>query len=134
MPQAEEAAQPSIGQLIERSIETYVAAWNEHDQEKRARLIEQCCAPDLRIVAPQQEVHGHKELDALIVDFHRRRPGDRGRLSTAIESHGRIFRFAAMIEGSTVAPPIEMLDAGECDETGRIRLILTFVGATPPSR
>lgn len=118
---------------IRESIETYVAAWNEHDRDRRRRFIEECTAEELRIVAPgDQRVSGRYELDATIVDFHRHRPGDRGRLSSAIEVHGTIFRFAAMIEGSTVAPPIEMVDTGECDDSGRIRLILSFIGAAPP--
>lgn len=117
---------------IRSKIDAYVAAWNEQDAARRRQLIEQCCAPDLRILAPGQRVRGHAELDALIADFHRRRPGDVGVLSSAVEVHGNVFRFAARISGSTVAEPVEMLDAGECADDGRIRLILSFVGAAPP--
>jgi hypothetical protein len=119
---------------IRSSIEAYVAAWNEHDADKRRALIEEACSEDLRIVAPNQVVAGRGELDALIADFHRRRPGDRGFLSSCVEIHHHAFRFAARIEGSSVAEPVEMLDAGECDADGRIRLILSFVGAAPPLR
>ena len=118
---------------IRNAIATYVAAWNEHDPERRARLIAEACAEDLRIVAPGLLVRGRAELEALIADFHRRRAGDRGRLSSEVEVHGGVFRFAAKIEGSTVVPPIEMLDVGECAEDGRIRLVFSFVGAAPPA-
>jgi hypothetical protein len=118
---------------IRSSIEAYVAAWNEDDADKRRALIEEACSEDLRIVAPSQVVIGRAALDALIVDFHHRRPGDRGFLSSSIEIHHQAFRFAAKIEGSSVAAPVEMLDAGECDVDGKIRLILSFVGAAPPA-
>jgi hypothetical protein len=119
---------------IREAIDTYVAAWNETDPARRAALIERCCSDELRIVAPGMVVRGRAELDALIADFHRRRPGDRGRLSSELDVHGGVFRFAAMIEGSTVAAPVEMLDVGECDDHGRIRLIFSFVGAAPPGK
>jgi hypothetical protein len=119
---------------IREAIDTYVAAWNEKDPVQRAALIERCCSDELRIVAPGMVVRGRTELDALIVDFHRRRPGDRGYLSSELDVHGGVFRFAAMIEGSTVAAPVEMLDVGECDDHGRIRLIFSFVGAAPPGK
>jgi hypothetical protein len=119
---------------IRASIDAYVAAWNEHDAAERARHIAAACSDDLRIVVGGETILGRDALDAAIADFHRRRPGDRGRLSSAVEVQADAFRFCAVVEGSTVAPPIELMDAGECDADGRIRLILTFVGAAPAPR
>ena len=116
---------------IRSSILAYAAAWNEPDAEKRAELIGQACSDAVRIVAPGQELRGRAALDAAIVDFQRGRPGDRARLTSAIEVQHHAFRFVGRVDGSSGAPAIEMLDAGECDEDGRIRLILTFVGAAP---
>ena len=120
---------------IRASIEAYVAAWNERDAAQRMRLIEQACAADLLMRTPGKRISGRGELDALIADFQQRRPGERAVLSSAIDVQGNVFRYAGVVEGSTTsARGGETFDAGECDEDGRIRLLLSFVGAALPSR
>lgn len=122
-----------IGARIRASIEAYVAAWNEHDAAQRMRLIEQACAEDLVMRTPGKRIEGRRELDALIADFQERRPGERAVLSSAIDIQGNVFRYAGMVEGSASARG-DTLDTGESDDDGRIRLLLTFVGAALPSR
>ena len=118
---------------IRASIEAYVAAWNERDATLRRRLIERACAEDLRMRTPGKRIDGRGQLDALIADFQARRPGARAVLSSAVDIQGHVFRYTGIVEGSPIAGG-DALDAGECDEDGRIRLLLTFVGATLPSR
>jgi hypothetical protein len=118
---------------IRASIEAYVAAWNEHDAMERMRFIEEACTEDLIMRTPGKRIVGRGQLDALIADFQRRRPGERAVLSSAIDVQGTVFRYAGIVEGGTVARG-DTLDAGECDEDGRIRVLLTFVGAALPSR
>ena len=83
---------------------------------------------------PGKRIDGRGELDALIADFQERRPGERAVLSSAVDVQGNVFRYAGMVEGSTRARGGEVFDAGECDDDGRIRLLLTFVGAVLPAR
>lgn len=118
---------------IRASIEAYVAAWNEHDPAQRMRLIEQACAEDLHMRTPGKRIEGRAQLDGLIADFQERRPGERAVLSSAIDVQNNVFRYTGIVEGATVARGGETLDTGECDENGRIRLLLSFVGAAPPS-
>jgi hypothetical protein len=118
---------------IRATIEVYVAAWNERDPAQRMRLIEQACAEDLLMRTPGKRIDGRAQLDALIADFQQRRPGERAVLSSAVDVQGNAFRYAGIVEGSTIARG-DTLDAGECDEDGRIRLLLSFVGAGLPSR
>jgi hypothetical protein len=84
------------------------------------RLIEQDCAEDLRMRTSGKRIDGRGALDALIADFQRRR-----------DIQGHVFRYAGIVEGSTVARG-DAFDAGECDDDGRIRFLLTFVGAALP--
>lgn len=119
---------------IRASIEAYVAAWNERDAAQRMRLLEQACAEDLLMRTPGKRIGGRGELDALIADFQQRRPGERAVLSSAVDVQGNVFRYAGIVEGSTIARGGETFDAGECDEDGRIRLLLSFVGAELPPR
>jgi hypothetical protein len=118
---------------IRASIEAYVAAWNEHDAAQRMRLIEQACVENLVMRTPGKRIEGRAQLDALIADFQKRRPGERAVLSSTVDVQGNVFRYAGVVEGATVARG-DTLDTGECDEDGRIRLLLTFVGAALPSR
>jgi hypothetical protein len=97
------------------------------------RIIEQACAEDLLMRTPGKRIDGRAQLDALIADFQERRPGERAVLSSAIDLQGNVFRYSGIIEGSTIARG-DTLDAGECDDDGGIRLLLTFVGAALPSR
>jgi hypothetical protein len=118
---------------IRASIEAYVAAWNERDAAQRMRLIELACAEDLLMRTPGRRIRGRAELDALIANFQARRPGERAVFSSAIDVQGYAFRYAGLVEDSTGARSGETFDAGECDEDGRIRVLLTFVGAALPS-
>lgn len=117
---------------IRASIDAYVAAWNEADAAARMRLIEHACAEDFSMRTPgMRRVRGRAELDAMIADYQQRRPGERAVMSSAVDVQGSIFRYTGRVEGATV-PRGDALDVGECDEDGRIRLLLTFAGATLP--
>jgi hypothetical protein len=119
----------TIETRIRAAITDYVSAWNEPASARRAEYIERCCAADLRIVAPGQEMNGRAGLEAAITTFQRTQPGCRGRLVSDVEVADRLFRFVAVIDGPPGTPTRELMDVGECDAEGRIRSILTFVGA-----
>ncbi len=116
---------------VRSSIDAYIAAWNEHDREARARLLERACADDFRLLTPGRCIRGRAGLDALMADFQRRRPGDRARLTSAVEINESTFRFVGVVDRVDGAP-LDNLDAGEHDAEGRIVLILTFPGAVLP--
>ncbi len=118
-------------QRVRSSIEAYVAAWNEHDSEARARLVERACAHEFRLLTPGRCIRGRAGLDALIAEFQKRRPDARARLTSAVEIHESTFRYVGVVEGEGGAPP-ENLDTGEHDAEGRILLVLTFAGAALP--
>jgi hypothetical protein len=117
---------------VRSSIEAYIAAWNEHDPEERARLLERACADDFRILTPGRCFRGRAGLDALIAEFQKRRPGDRACLRSAVEIHESTFRYVGVVESEGGAQLGENLDTGEHDAEGRLVLVLTFAGAAPP--
>ena len=117
-------------QDVRSSIESYIAAWNERDSEARARLIERACADDFRLLTTGRCIRGREALNAAIADFQKRRPGERARLTSAIEIYASTFRYVGVVEGEG-GTPAENLDTGEHDAEGRIVLILTFAGAVP---
>ncbi len=118
---------------IRASIEAYIAAWNEHDTEQRARLLEKACADDLVLLTAGRRVTGRGELATMIADFQRRHPEARAVLSSGIDVQGTIFRYTGRVEASALAGASNM-DAGECAADGRIRVLFTFTGAAPPAQ
>ncbi|MFO0668103.1 MAG: hypothetical protein U0235_00560 [Polyangiaceae bacterium] len=88
---------------IRASIEAYIAAWNEPDSASRAQLLERACADDLVVRTGGKRMIGRGELDALIVDFQRRRPGNRAVLASVVDVQGGLFRYAGVVEAPTRA-------------------------------
>lgn len=122
-------------QRARASIDGYIAAWNETDAARRGTLLAAAVSDDIRFVTPGTVVIGRDALDARMDDFQRRRPGQRAVLASAVEIlRTGAFRYVGAVEGPGVASPTDVLDVGECDEHGRIRLLLTFPGAAPAER
>ena len=117
---------------IRASIDAYIAAWNERDAAARLRLISRGCAADLRLHTPGRRIEGHAAFDAMIAEFQGRRPGLRAVLSSAVDIQGHLFRYAGSVAGAAGPLGGDVLDTGECDDDGRIRVLLTFVGTTLP--
>lgn len=117
---------------IRASVEAYIAAWNEKDASARRRLLERSCAEDVVLRTSGRRCVGRAELDALVDEFQRRRPGDRAVLVGDVDVQGHLFRLVGVVESATGARSGESFDAGECDDEGRIRLLLTFAGTLPP--
>jgi len=112
---------------IRASIDAFVAAWNEHDASKRTRLIEEACTEDVVLITGARRIEGRVQIDAFIANFQQRRPHDRAVFTSPIDIQGSIFRYTGKVEGQAGG---DAMDVGECDGTGKIRLLLTFVGAT----
>src|SRR5678815_1762474 len=104
---------------IRVSIEAYIAAWNETNPKQRVRLIEQACTNDVVMRTPGKRIEGRGELDSLIADFQRRRPGERAVLSSVIDIQGALFRYSGFVEDKSGARGGDNFDAGECDGEGR---------------
>src|SRR5262245_29063899 len=122
-------------QVVSRTKEaalTYVAAWNENDEAERRRLIERCRSAGCTIQAPNAQIAGRDDVLAAIRAFRVSRPDDRAVLTTEIDCHHHVFRFAGHVmrpDGTTYS---EVLDVGEVDAEGRITRVLTFTGTLPP--
>ncbi len=118
-------------QQIRSAITTYIAAWNEHDDAKRAELLTQSCTENVRMITAGKVISGRSELDALMRNFQHRCPDDRARLSSAIEVQHTAFRYTGMVQTSVNPPPPAAMEAGECNAEGQICLILSFIGLAP---
>ena len=112
---------------VEKAVEAFVRAADERDPVARAALLESCFAPDGRIVARSREIRGRAAVSAEFEKLFADSTFARIRMTSVIEAAGTTFRYFSAVErrdGSSV----EFFDAGEIDASGRIVLILTFVG------
>jgi hypothetical protein len=125
-----------MSESIKRAVMSLLAAWAEREPARRAELLASAVTEDFRMVigAGKRDVRGRAAFDAEIAGVQRRLPIERLRLTSAIDVQGNLCRFTGVVEGPNGQIGPEASDACECDASGRIRLLFTFVGvALPPS-
>ncbi len=86
--------------------ETYLAAWNEEDNERRRHLIGQAWAENTRYVDPLMQGEGQQGIAAMIEAARQKFPGYRFVLAGTPDGHGNFTRFAWRLTGTMwlVAP------------------------------
>jgi hypothetical protein len=119
---------------IKQAVASYTAAWTERDPARRADLLASAVTDDVRVVigAGRREIRGRAALEAEIVDFHRRAPPVRVHMTSGVDVQGSLCRFTGVVIGPDGQIGPEASDACECDDSGRIRLVLTFAGVPLP--
>jgi hypothetical protein len=122
---------------IKHAVESLAAAWAERDPARRADLLASAVTDDFRMLigAGKREIRGRAAFEAEIVSVQRRVPDLlRVRVTSGIDVQGNLCRFTGVVEGPQGQIGPVASDACECDESGRIRLLLTFTGdALPPA-
>jgi hypothetical protein len=116
----------------EIAAQTYVAAWQEPDAAARARMLDACFAAEGRIVGPGSVIRGRAALAAAIDDFFADPRGLTAHLASAIDAQGPLFRFRAIVQDRDRRVVLDGFDAAEVDADGRITVLLTFGGPSPP--
>lgn len=125
-----------MSDAIKHAVASLAAAWGERDPARRADLIASAVTDDFRMVfgVGKRELRGRAAFEAEIVALQQRMPDVRVRLTSAIDVQGDLCRFTGVAEGPQGQIGPEACDACECDASGRIRVLFTFVGAAPPPR
>ncbi|HUF53418.1 MAG TPA: nuclear transport factor 2 family protein [Dehalococcoidia bacterium] len=115
---------------VQKTVEDYIAAWNEEDEAKRADLIAGCWAESGTYTDPMADVAGRDGLSQLIAGFHQQMPGARIKVTTGIDQHHDQIRFGWALQGGQA---IEGIDVGRLDGGGKLLSIVGFWGANPPA-
>jgi hypothetical protein len=113
------------------TVNAYMAAWNEADENKRKALVEQCWADDGLYCDPVSEGRGREALLKIIAGMHAQQAGARIDLTSAIDQHHNQVRFAWSFVGADGKTAIEGIDVGELAADGKIGRIIGFWGAPP---
>ena len=113
------------------TIDTYLAALNETDAERRAQLVEQAWTPDATYVDPLQEAAGHAGLVDLAATVHAGYPGHTFHRTTEIDGHHDLVRFGWELVAPDGTLTVAGIDVADLAEDGRIRSVRAFFGEVP---
>jgi hypothetical protein len=113
------------------TIDTYLAAWNEPDPDRRADLIESVWAADGHLIDPPLAAEGHSGISDMAAALQAQFPGHRFRRASAIDAHHNQLRFGWELVGPDGEVVLSGLDVGEVGEDGQLRRIAGFFGDLP---
>jgi hypothetical protein len=114
--------------IVQTAVETYIRATTERDPALRMKLAEACIAPEIRIVTRSRELRGRAALLEEMARFLANPEFAGIRILSTLDAQGTTFRFRSCVVHRDGRED-EFFDAGEIDETGRIRLLLLFAGS-----
>lgn len=110
-------------------IEDYFAAWNEAGAQHRRELLDRSVSRDVELVHPTWG--RSRGLDALvnhIESYRSAMPGTAVVLTSEIDGHNGVHRYAWAIVDDAGRTTLEGLDVVETAEDGRLSRILLFHG------
>lgn len=116
---------------LTKTVDTYLAMWNEIDPTRRARHIQQAWTADARYVDPQLEAEGYAALSEMVAAVQARFPGHRFRRISGIDAHHDQLRFAWQLVAPDDSVVVAGVDIGALDPDGRLRCIAGFFGDLP---
>lgn len=113
---------------VEETVATYVAAWNEPDRSRRRALLEASVTADAVYVDPTVELRGIAALLDHIDGVQLRLPGSRLELTSAVNAHHGLARFAwrKVLADGTALP--DSIDVVEIAADGRLSRVIGFFG------
>jgi hypothetical protein len=118
-------------QNLSRTVEAYVAMWNERDPTCRADLISTAWSADGCYLDPQFEAVGHDALGAMVATAQRQFPDHDLRLASPVDAHHDQVRFAWEVIAPDGSASLTGMDIGSLDSDGRLSRIVGFFGVLP---
>jgi hypothetical protein len=116
---------------VDEIVSAYGAAWLEPDEEQRRQLLARAWAEDGMYTDPLRHVESRDALSQTIAAFQQRRPGERIVLTSGVDHHHGMVRFAWKWYGADDSMILEGVDFGELASDGRLRRIVGFFGPMP---
>jgi hypothetical protein len=113
------------------TVQAYAAAWLEPAEDKRRELLIQAWTDDGTYTDPMLHVVGRDALNQMITAFQQRRPGDRIVLTSGVDQHHSVLRFAWKWYAADGSSKMEGTDFGELASDGRLCRIVGFFGPVP---
>jgi len=112
------------------TIDAYIAAWNETNEETIIDLLRKCWAEDGTYTDPVSDVKGRDGLLTAITGFHKQMPGASIAVTSGLDEHHGRVRFGWKVVGGS--QEIAGIDVGTLSADGKLLSILGFWGTNPP--
>jgi hypothetical protein len=111
---------------IASTVDSYIASWNEPDEERRRELVARTFTEDGSYVDPLMSGSGVDGIAAMIGAAQAQFPGHRFELAFGPDAHNDVVRFAWKLvgDGGEVARGV---DFATVDSDGRLRNVTGFL-------
>ena len=116
---------------VTTTVDTYLAAWNERDAQRRAELIERAWASKGRLVDPPLEGEGHAGISDVAAAMHEHYDGHHFERTSGIDVHHEHLRFAWRLVGPDGAVAVAGIDVADLAPDGRLARVVGFFGDLP---
>jgi hypothetical protein len=121
---------------VTETIESYIAAWNERDAQRRREFIARTWVEDGNYVDPHRSGAGYEQLSAMMQTVHDAfPPAYRFRLASKIDEYGDRVRFQ-WEAGGTKDAPLHFVgtDFAVLSSDGRFKSVTGFVDEAPSAQ
>jgi hypothetical protein len=113
-------------------VDTYIAAWNERDPERRRALVAQTFADEADYLDPLMRGEGQEGIDAMIAGVQQQYGEYRFELAAGPDSHNDRVRFSwHLVRNGGGAPVATGYDFGTLGQDGRLRSVTGFLETAP---
>jgi hypothetical protein len=116
---------------IDKTVERYIAAWNETDPAARRAAVEMLVTPDVTYIDPIAVAEGADAFDATIAAVRGQFPDFRFRLVGAPDAHHGQARFTWELGPDGGEAPVAGFDVAVLAPDGRIRAVYGFLDKVP---
>jgi len=116
---------------VTKTVDTYLAMWNETDAARRADCIARAWTGDAHYVDPALEASGPDALTGMVDGVQARFPAHRFRRTSGVDVHHDRLRFGWELVAPDGAVVVAGIDVGELAPDGRLRRITGFFGELP---
>ena len=115
----------------QKLAESYIAAWNETDANRRQALIARAWTDDARYVDPLMAGEGRAGIEALIAGVQQRFPDFRFSLLGKADSHNGRLRFSWALVPDGGEAVIKGTDFATISADGRLHEVTGFLDQVP---
>jgi SnoaL-like domain len=116
---------------ISRTVDAYLAMWNERDGARRAQLIETAWREGGRYVDPQFDALGYAELGRMVAAAQGQFPDHSLRLTSGLDTHHEEVRFTWEVVAPDGSQALHGIDFGSFGSDGRLARVVGFFGNLP---
>lgn len=112
---------------ITEIVDSYIAAWNETDPQRRRTLVERTFSADASYLDPLMSGEGVEGIDAMIAAAQQQFPGYRFSVAAGPDAHHDRVRFSWSLALDGGEPVARGLDFALVAEDGRLRAVTGFL-------